>query len=152
MNAPDDIKKFCSVSKVNFYGGTPCVEWDSERLNAGGYGYACEGRKTINAHRYVYIRVMGPVPGNLPLDHLCKNRRCVNVLHLEPVTTRENVMRSTCPCSLNAKKTTCKHGHPLSGENCYLMPNKYGRTWRSCKVCRRAARASHKAKLKLGSA
>lgn len=70
-----------------------CWIW---RLNVGRDGYgkaACAGRGVM-AHRMVWERVNGPVPDGLVLDHLCRNRRCVNPAHLEPVTHTENNRRS----------------------------------------------------------
>lgn len=93
----------------------------------GGAGWAVRG-----AHRVVYEALVGPVPPGLQLDHLCRQRRCVNPDHLEPVTPRENTMRSRAPSRLNADKTACDKGHELTPENTY--------TWRGqrhCRACRR---------------
>jgi hypothetical protein len=70
---------------------TPCWTW--QRGTARGYGVAVVNRKTIRAHRLYYIRANGPVPAGLDLDHLCRNRRCVNPDHLEPVTRAVNAQR-----------------------------------------------------------
>lgn len=45
------------------------------------------------AHIVFYERAHGPVPAGLQLDHICRNRRCVNPDHLEPVTQAINVQR-----------------------------------------------------------
>ena len=45
------------------------------------------------AHRLVYTLIKGEIPEGLVLDHGCKNRRCCNTKHLEPVTQKVNVER-----------------------------------------------------------
>ena len=101
-------------------------------LVKGGYGqYNLEGR-CRQAHRLAYELAVGPIPDGLVIDHLCKNPRCVNPEHLEPVTRGENVLRGVGPTAENARKSECKRGHPLTPEN--LAPSKQG--WRVCRACR----------------
>lgn len=88
-----------------------CWEWIGT-VNSGGYGSFNDGRQ-FKAHRWSYARFKGPIPPSLTLDHLCRNRRCVNPDHLEPVTNRENILRGNGPTAENARKTHCKRGHPL---------------------------------------
>lgn len=92
-------------------------------------------RKTRNAHLVVYELLVGPVPAGFQLDHLCRNRICVNPGHLEPVTQRENVLRGEGVAALRARRTTCKNGHPLVFDG-----------WqRKCLPCIYARRAQRKA-------
>jgi hypothetical protein len=72
---------------------TGCWEWCGE-LSSNGYGRVWRNNKRIAAHRAYYEQEVGPIPDGLQLDHLCRNRRCVNPDHLEPVTRTENQLRA----------------------------------------------------------
>lgn len=115
-----------------------CWEWRGV-IAPDGYGRVPSAARhglTTAAHRLVYARLVGPIPEGLTLDHLCRNRRCVNPAHLEPVTMRENNLRSNGVGAIAARKTHCNHGHPLSGENLRMVKGKYGPV-RDCIECRR---------------
>lgn len=104
----------------------PCWLWTG-RLHEG-YGI----RSGKRAHVIAYQLLVGPVPEDQVLDHLCRVRHCVNPGHLEPVTRRENALRGTGISAINARKTHCLRGHPLSGDNLYVNPKK---GTRSCRIC-----------------
>ena len=89
----------------------------------------------IMAYRYFYELVKGKIPDNLQIDHLCRNTRCVNPDHLEPVTIKENVLRGMGITAINARKTHCKNGHALIGTNLIAYSLKRGQ--RICKICKR---------------
>lgn len=72
----------------------PEVCWNWPFGNNLDYGYlSWEGRSQV-AHRVVYSVLIGPIPAGLYLDHLCRNKKCVNPSHLEPVTHQENIRRA----------------------------------------------------------
>lgn len=112
-----------------------CWEWQRP-LGANGYGYlASEHGTNVLAHRVSYELNVGPIPVGLQIDHLCRNRACVNPAHLEPVTQRENILRGTAPTAENARKTHCIRGHEFTPENTYTPPSRPG--VRNCRACRR---------------
>lgn len=126
-------------SKVDASG--PCWEWTASLGKTGGYGkYTIPYRdgtgrsKHVYAHRHAYTTLVGEIPEGMQLDHLCRNRKCVNPDHLEPVTSRENNRRGVSPSGLNMAKNTCPSGHEYNEENTFI--SKVGH--RQCKVCRRA--------------
>lgn len=93
-----------------------------------GYGYFRKDGRSQRAHRVAFEYANGPVPVGAVLDHLCRVPLCVNPVHLEAVTQRENMRRSA-----PATRAACIHGHPRTPENIYT--DKRGR--RDCLVCRR---------------
>ena len=99
------------------------------------YGAVKYKRRSWLAHRLAYEMLVGPIPDGMPLDHLCRVRLCFNPKHLEPVTTRTNLLRGLTLPAENASKTHCKHGHPLSGDNLYVY-TRDGISARACKTCR----------------
>jgi hypothetical protein len=98
-------------------------------LTADGYGKAVKDRKPVRAHRLAYELLKGPIPAGLTIDHLCRNRRCVNPDHMEPVTNRVNVLRGIGPTAVRARQTVCIRGHALDGID--------HRGYRFCKECKR---------------
>ncbi|MBO0884191.1 MAG: HNH endonuclease [Mycobacterium sp.] len=85
------------------------------------------------AHVFAYELLVGPIPTGMQLDHLCRNRSCVNPDHLEPVSQRVNLLRGATQPAFNTAKTHCPQGHPYEGDN--LAFNRDGS--RFCRTCSR---------------
>jgi len=116
-----------------------CWEWQGGVLS-NGYGRCQSVEYGVLAHRVSYQIFVGPIPAGLTIDHLCRNRRCINPDHLEAVTPRVNVLRGDTIVAANASKTHCPKGHELAGDNLYLAPSRR----RYCRTCQRAAEKKHR--------
>lgn len=114
-----------------------CWEWTAH-VGRGGYGrFWPTGRVGAMAHRFAYELLVGPIPSGLDLDHLCKNRKCVNPEDLEPVTRRVNCQRGGLGAVSGARmraRTHCPYRHPLDGRT------KNG--WRFCRTCNAKSKAA----------
>jgi hypothetical protein len=119
---PDGPKFWAKVSKTD-----TCWNWIGGK-DRDGYGQFCPSGSTIQrAHRYSYKTLVGPIADGMTIDHLCKNRACVNPDHMEVVTLKENILRGFSPAAQHARATHCKNGHELP------VPNSRGK--RTCKIC-----------------
>jgi len=114
-----------------------CLLWPRPNKSDGYSPTVRVAGKRQALHRGIYELVFGPIPEGLEIDHLCRRRACLNPVHLEAVTTKVNLLRGEGACARNARKTHCKRGHPLSGENVVIVPK--GRHCRACiRIHRRA--------------
>jgi hypothetical protein len=115
-----------------------CWLWQGAK-NRTGYGQLWRDGGLVVAHRVSYELFIGLVPGGLELDHLCRTPACVNPLHVEPVTHRENMLRGENPVSRAAKATHCPQGHGYTMDNTYVTPLGH----RRCMACQRERARSH---------
>jgi hypothetical protein len=108
-----------------------CWTWTSA-LDFGGYPILWIGDgKSVRAHRFAYELLVRPIPSGLTIDHLCRNRRCVNPAHMDPCTAGENAKRSPlAPYNARAASTHCKRGHEFNEKNTMIH---HGR--RECRAC-----------------
>jgi hypothetical protein len=127
-----------------------CWLWQG-LLDYKGYGQVGllgGGRRNARAHRVVYSHLVGPIPDGMALDHLCHNedpecpgglcvhRRCVSPAHLEPASTKVNLLRSSNTLAgVNARLAECRQGHPFDEVNTRVYVDRRGRAHRVCRKC-----------------
>ena len=135
----NNVEKLKSKVRVDING---CWIWIGCR-NADGYGTVRVGsiqdgsRRMMLAHRWTYNIYSGEIPEGQELDHLCRQRNCVNPLHLQVITHKENMQRGNRYLYGSPRReiTHCPHGHLYNKINTWIAPN----GWRRCKICRQDA-------------
>lgn len=127
-------------AKVDRRGDQECWEWQAY-IEPRGYGRFRGGGRRQLAHRYAYELLVGPIPDGLHIDHLCRNRRCVNPAHMEPVTMRENILRGMASGAVAVRTNRCARGHDLT----HAPPRPRG-VGRYCSDCARERARAYRAK------
>ncbi len=125
-------------TKITVPEGDACWTWDA----AVSHGYGVfhirtdESGKRIESrpHRTAYEILRGEIKAET-LDHLCRNKICVNPDHLDPCSAVENMMRGDCLGAINARKTHCPSGHLYSHDNIRRKPS--APRERNCRECHR---------------
>lgn len=125
--------KLTSEIKVDPEAG--CWEWQG-MLNKDGYGLMSVSGLNRTVHRLSYLIFNGEIDSHFQIDHLCRNRRCINPKHLDAVLQMENLRRGFGLAGVNIRKQRCPSGHAYSPENTYVNP-KSGH--RKCLTCQREA-------------
>ena len=108
---------------------TDCILWKGT-ISKKGYGSLSINDRMRSVHRVAYELFSGQVEDGLVLDHLCRNRACLNANHLEPVTLAENNLRGVGFMAVHARKTHCPHGHPYDEKNTQMKNGA-----RRCRTC-----------------
>ena len=133
---------------------TDCWHWTGSKTSKGYGQFKLNGKNRL-VHRVSYETLKGTIPDGLVVDHLCRNRGCVNPSHMDIVTSGENVLRGVGPTAQFARATHCIHGHPFDKNNTFI----YKRSTttervcitRVCITCNRQSTRERRARLKLSS-
>lgn len=127
-----DEKFWSHVAIIPFH---ECWEWVGRTSGKDGYGRFFLGSgKSTRAHRYSYA-ITKTLKEGLFIDHICRNRNCVNPQHLRAVTPRINAIENSVgPTAINKSKTNCIRGHPFNIKNTYLR-KRDGYLTRVCRAC-----------------
>lgn len=111
-----------------------CWSWTG-KIGRGGYArFYLDGHET-GAHRFSLKLVGIDLLSQEVPDHLCRNHGCVRPNHLQPVSTRENILRGAALAACNAVKTHCMRGHEFDAVNTRHYVNAWGNPARGCRKC-----------------
>jgi hypothetical protein len=124
-------------AKVSVVPITGCWLWLGT-IDRDGYAKHRLPDRWVSGHRFAYQAYRGEIPEGLTLDHLCRNRWCVNPAHLEPVTTRVNTLRGDGPSAVYARSTHCIREHSFDDHG-----YRDSRGKRQCRVCSRMRWLAH---------
>jgi hypothetical protein len=124
------------MEKVDKRGPKECWPFMSS-IGKSGCGRFFYHGQCRDAYKIGYELLVGPIPEDKHLHHICENRRCVNPAHLEVVSVRDHfVNRSPKHITyINSRKTHCPQGHPLVDGN--LVKFRQNKNQRVCLICTR---------------
>ena len=123
-----------SAGQGGCHGFTAAVDRD-------GYGLFQFAGAQRKAHRFAWFLSTGvAVPFDMTIDHLCKNRSCVNPAHLDLVRAGQNTRRGNAPTMLGARRALCANGHEFDS-------TRSGGRYRKCRTCQRDHQAAYRARL-----
>jgi len=145
-----------SILRMSRENENGCVDWTG--FSQHGYGLVNVAKRLMpggqeiciykKAHRVLWELVEGPLPHGMCLDHLCRRKGCISLLHLEVVTLAENTRRAE---NQNVGKTHCVNGHEFTPLNTYNFTARNGNKHRSCVICRNAAAHAHKERKRIAA-
>jgi hypothetical protein len=128
-SAPIDVEWFTDDDwweHVDVHAPDECWPW-MQSCGSHGYGQTWDGRTVRLAHRVAWTLVHGPIPEDMTVDHICRNRPCCNPWHLRLLSNVDNARDNGA-----ARRTHCPQGHPYDEANTYVN----ARGHRQCRACR----------------
>lgn len=143
-----DIRNFVRDQRYMPEPNSGCWIWLGQMNRRNGYGrveaWVGSTKRYLRIHRVAYMAHKGPIAEGLVIDHICRNRLCVNPDHLRAVLPITNKMEnSEWAPALNAMKTHCKRGHEFTADNTSVYRGR-----RTCRTCHRAKVARHRQSLR----
>lgn len=114
-------------SKVEPEPNSGCWLWTAACYENGYGAFKFDGRTRL-VHRISYMALIGVISPGLQVDHLCRVRCCVNPAHMEPVTSRVNLLRGVGFSAVNSQKTVAACGHPFNS-------SRYEKGRIRCRIC-----------------
>jgi hypothetical protein len=133
---PAEDRFWSKVDKAGplpLHGDVPgrCWQWTAGTIPSGYGSFHVARMRRAASHRYAWENLRGPIPDGLTIDHLCRNKLCVNPDHLEVVSRGENTLRAVDIGAPNRSKTHCAKGHEFDQENTRIIAGR-GRRCRTC--------------------